>query len=323
MELSFIDKLTQLTYYRGRVALYAILRELGIGKGDNVALQAFTCVAVPEAIIATGAVPIYIDIQPNGVNMDPEDLNSKMTRQVRAIIVQHTYGLPANIQSIKYLSDKYNIPIIEDCCHTLMSKINNKRVGSFGVASFYSFEWGKPIVAGVGGSALVNDINLRERLINNYPTFREPNLCDQLKILVQYCIFRCLYRPSRYWLLSEGLRKLSSMGLAKGNYNPMVKKKCSKDFSLKMSRVLLIILCKQLLHIREITEHSKLIASRYLANINCRLVSHFPDAGSDKVVLGRYPLLTESKSLLIKKARQAQIELSGWYSSPVHPLKDD
>jgi len=113
------------------------------------------------------------------------------------------------------------------------------------------------------------------------------------------------------------------MGLAKGNYNPMVKKKCSKDFSLKMSRVLLIILCKQLLHIREITEHSKLIASRYLANINCRLVSHFPDAGSDKVVLGRYPLLTESKSLLIKKARQAQIELSGWYSSPVHPLKDD
>ena len=61
-------------YYRGRVALYAILQGLGVGKGDDVVVQAFTCLAVPEAIMALGARPVYVDIEPNGFNMDAGDL---------------------------------------------------------------------------------------------------------------------------------------------------------------------------------------------------------------------------------------------------------
>ena len=151
-------ELGELLYFRGRVALHAILNGLGIGSGDEVALQAFTCVAVPEGIMATGARPVWIDIESDGYNMAPESLESRITPRTSAIVVQHTYGIPADLERILSIAERHQIPVIEDCCHTLASTYHGKPVGSFGVASFYSFEWGKPLVAGIGGAAVVNDI---------------------------------------------------------------------------------------------------------------------------------------------------------------------
>ena len=87
---SLSNLLADLVYFRGRVALYALLKALDVGPGDEVATQAFTCVAVPEAIMATGASPIYVDLEPTGFNMDVGDLQHKITSRTRAIIVQHT-----------------------------------------------------------------------------------------------------------------------------------------------------------------------------------------------------------------------------------------
>ncbi|HIE26284.1 TPA: hypothetical protein EYP66_03250, partial [Candidatus Poribacteria bacterium] len=93
------SRFAKLTFFRGRVALYAILKALNIGPGDEVATQAFTCVAVPEGIMASGARPVWVDIEVDGYNMDAEDLRRKLTLRTRAIIVQHTYGIPADMDS--------------------------------------------------------------------------------------------------------------------------------------------------------------------------------------------------------------------------------
>ena len=140
-------------YFRGRVALYALLKALKVGKGDEVAMQAFTCVANPEAVMAIGALPIYVDVEVDGVNMDPGDLEGKITSRTRAIVIQHTFGIPADIAPLRAIAKRNNIPVIEDCCHTLASRYDGQTVGSFGIGSYYSFEWGKPLVAGIGGGS--------------------------------------------------------------------------------------------------------------------------------------------------------------------------
>ena len=160
-----LESLSELTYLRGRVALYALLKGLGIGKEDQIAIQAFTCIAVPQGIMATGAIPLYVDIEDKGFNMCPEDLERKITPQTKAFIVQHTYGIPAKMTELIRISEAHKIPIIEDCCHTVDSRYQGQKVGSFGIGSFYSFGWAKPIPIGVGGSAVANNEQLTQKLI--------------------------------------------------------------------------------------------------------------------------------------------------------------
>ena len=149
-------RLTQCTYYRGRVALAAILKSLGVGRGDEVVIQAFTCVAVPEGVMASGARPVYADIEPGGCNVDPASLEERITSRTRAIVLQHTFGIPAQMDRVMLIAERAGIPVIEDCCHALASQFDGRLLGSIAVARFYSFEWGKPLVARLGGAAVAN-----------------------------------------------------------------------------------------------------------------------------------------------------------------------
>jgi dTDP-4-amino-4,6-dideoxygalactose transaminase len=232
-----ILSLTELTYFRGRVALYAILKALGIEKQDEVAIQGFTCIAVPEAVMAAGARPLYIDVESDGVNMKAKDLSDKITSRTRAIVVQHTFGIPADMDGITAVAHKYGIPIIEDCCHTLTSTYKGKRVGTFGIASFYSFEWGKPIVVGIGGSALINNANIKKVALQQYQSYRDPSGVTEMKIEAQYLAFNILFRPSMYWKVRSIFRALSNLGIVEGNYHPLnTGGEISSEFNLKLHR---------------------------------------------------------------------------------------
>jgi len=315
-----IEKGSPLYFYRGRVALYAILQGLDIGNGDQVVTQAFTCVAVPEAIMASGARPVYTDIEPNGFNMDADDLERKITPQTRAIVVQHTYGIPVDMERIKYVADKAGLPIIEDCCHTLVSTYKGKMVGSFGVGSFYSFEWGKPIVAGVGGSAVVNDSELRDKVRRQYRSYQFPGLVSQSRIQLQYLAFRLLFKPSLYWRIRVLFHWLGSVGVAESNYNPIDEGSVAEDFSLRMPKSLQRRLARKLTVLDRQTTYSCWVAREYRSRIQSEVVAHpvLPDDSS--TVFARYPLVTEHKEGLLRRARQANVELADWYSTPVHPL---
>ena len=315
--------LTQFTFFRGRVALYAILKTIEIGQADGVATQAFTCVAVPEAIMATGAQPLWIDIEPEGFNMDPEDLNRKLTSQTKAIIAQHTYGIPANMDAILAVADQHGLPVIEDCCHTFVSSYKGRRVGYFGTASFYSFEWGKPIVAGIGGSALPNDPNLEQRLRQSYSGYKGPGLVKRLKIEMQYRAFRVLYRPILYWPVRSLFHRLGSIGVAESNYNPVGQGQIAEDFFLRMSEAVRKRLCKKVQDIDTVTAHSRSVTQQYRSRINSSVVQHPVLPRGTDVVFARYPLLTENKDQLLDAARKVNIELAEWYSTPVHRLSGD
>jgi len=316
----FLKKLEVFTFFRGRVALYAILKGLGIGKGDNVVTQAFTCVAVPEAIVALGAWPVYVDIEPNGFNMDSGDLESKITPQTRAVVVQHTFGIPADMERIRYVANKADIPIIEDCCHTFVSKYKGKEVGGFGVASFYSFEWGKPVVAGIGGSAIINESNLNKKIRSRYKDYRFPSTLKLMRIQLQYFGFKILYRPSLYWPVRDTFHMLGSIGVAESNYNPVQENQVAEDFCLKMPKPLQKRMARKSCNLDMWSRHSRWVSNKYQSGIEPKKVEH-PEISRDcDIVFSRYPLLANDKFTLLEQARKARVELADWYSTPIHPL---
>lgn len=310
--------LSELTFYRGRVGLYAILQALGVSKGDQVATQAFTCLAVPEGIMATGATPLWIDIEPNGVNIDPADLAQKLSNQTKAIVIQHTFGIPAQISPILQLAQERQIPVIEDCCHTFASLYNGKPVGTHGVGAFYSFEWGKPLVAGIGGSATLNDPNLHQKVKLFHDQIQDPPPKSQLKINLQYAGYSLLYSPKRFWKVREIFQKLSASGAAEGNYNPTGE--VAPDFNWDMAPACRQRLALQLAKADNITAHANTIAQIYTDNLkNPSLSPAFVPAESTPVY-ARYPLLASDKQTILAKAREANIEVAEWYSTAVHPL---
>lgn len=152
----------------GRNALRLALRAVGVGAGDEVLVQAFTCVSVPGPVLWLGARPIYVDIDPATFNMDPEDLRKKLSPKAKVLIVQHTFGLPANLEELIAIARERNIAVIEDCAHALGSTYRGQPVGTLGDLAIFSFGRDKVISSVFGGAVVAPHPPLRaalERLI--------------------------------------------------------------------------------------------------------------------------------------------------------------
>ncbi|PIP32538.1 hypothetical protein COX23_04100, partial [Candidatus Gottesmanbacteria bacterium CG23_combo_of_CG06-09_8_20_14_all_37_19] len=176
------------SFNSGRSALYAILKSFDIGKGDEVLVQAFSCVAVPNAVTWTGAKPKYIDVD-DSLNIDNKLLEKQISIKTKAIIIQHTFGIPANIDMIKKITQKYKILLIEDCAHSLGANIRGKKIGSYGDAAFFSFGRDKVVSSVFGGLAIINIKNAKVKY--NLRNIRN----------------KCLY-PSYYWILQQLLHPI-------------------------------------------------------------------------------------------------------------------
>ncbi|MEN7341927.1 MAG: DegT/DnrJ/EryC1/StrS aminotransferase family protein [Pseudomonadota bacterium] len=307
-------------FYRGRVGLAQMLRALGIGDGDEVITQAYTCVAVPEGIMSIGATPVYADILPDHVNLDPSSVEEKISSATRAIIVQHTFGYPAALSRIMSIADRHGIPVIEDCCHTLSSEHQGQRVGTFGVGAFYSFEWGKPIASGVGGAVLLNNDTLVEAMDTQCDSLITPSFVRGLKVQLQYMVFRVLYRPANYWFLKDLFARLSKLKVVEGNYNPISADDPSEEFSFSMLPAVSRRVDARLARLDEST-HRALSAAEQVGAVIKEAGYEPPvvDQG-DLAVPARIPFAVEDKARLLALARELRTEVAEWYSTPIHPL---
>ena len=156
------------SFNSGRSSLFAILKALGevegLKSGDGVLLQAFTCNAVPNPVLWAGLQPIYVDCNKDDFNIDVEDLKSKISLQTKVVIVQHTYGLPANMDKVRTVCAENKLILIEDCAHSLGAEYNGIKVGSHSKAAFFSFSRDKIISSVYGGMAVTNDDELGQAL---------------------------------------------------------------------------------------------------------------------------------------------------------------
>jgi dTDP-4-amino-4,6-dideoxygalactose transaminase len=319
-----LTRIDQFTFFRGRVAQAALLRALGTESGDDVAIQAFTCVAVPEAVLSLGARPVYIDVAASRFTIDPDDLAAKLTPRTRAIVVQHTFGIPADWDRIATVAAARGLPVIEDCAHSIGSTIDGRPVGSIGVASFYSFEASKPLFVGIGGSAQVNDPRLAARMREQAGMYTPPPIAVQARILAMYMAHRVAYRPSNYWRVRALYRSLVRLGIIPGNYNAVALDAApADDFRRALGAAQRWLLSGALRRLAADLPHRRWVAEQYRSRITGPGIRHPELSSVTNPVYARYPLLTEHKEDVLRRAPEFRVEVADWYASPVHPLTGD
>ncbi|MBI5848169.1 MAG: DegT/DnrJ/EryC1/StrS family aminotransferase [Nitrospirae bacterium] len=149
----------------GTDALHLAVEALGIGDGDEVITTPFTFFATAEAVIYTGATPVFVDIDPETMNIDPAKIEAKITENTKAIIPVHIFGHPADMDKIMAIAKKHNLHVIEDCAQSFGADINGRKTGSFGDVGCFSFYPSKNLGAfGDAGMVTLNDAELVDRI---------------------------------------------------------------------------------------------------------------------------------------------------------------
>jgi len=141
----------------GTAGLHLALNALGIGPGDEVILPSFTFVAAANAVLYQRATPVFADIDPQSLNLDPVQVEKAITSRTRAILVVHTFGQPADLTALLELAKRHGLLLIEDACEALGSEYRGRKVGGIGDVGVFSFYPNKPITMGEGGVLVTND----------------------------------------------------------------------------------------------------------------------------------------------------------------------
>jgi dTDP-4-amino-4,6-dideoxygalactose transaminase len=150
----------------GTDALILALKALGVGPGDEVITVPNTFVATVEAIAHVGAKPVFVDIEPNGYNLDPNRLEAALTQKTRAVIPVHLYGQPADMDPIMEVADRHGLRVLEDAAQAHGAEYKGRRAGSMGDAAGFSFYPGKNLGAyGDGGAVVTNSDGVYETLL--------------------------------------------------------------------------------------------------------------------------------------------------------------
>lgn len=148
----------------GTAGLVVGLRALGIGEGDEVILPSFTFVGVANAVIGSGARPVFADINGVTLNLDPEGVERAVTRKTRAIIAVHTFGHPADMDSLLEIARRHNLRVIEDACEALGAEYRGRKAGGCADLGVFGFYPNKPITTGEGGMVVTGDSGLAETM---------------------------------------------------------------------------------------------------------------------------------------------------------------
>ena len=148
--------------FNGTVAIEVALLALGIGLGDEVIVSDNTFVSSASTIVATNAVPIFCDIDPETLVMDVNKVEELISERTKAIVAVHLGGNPVEMDKLIKIADRHNLKVVEDCAHAHGSKYKGKYVGNWGHAGTFSFQASKILTAGEGGSIITNDAQLAD-----------------------------------------------------------------------------------------------------------------------------------------------------------------
>jgi perosamine synthetase len=141
----------------GTSALHLCIRALGISEGEEVIVPSFAFIAVANVLRYERAVPVFVDIDPLSLNLDPALIEEAITSRTRAIIVVHTFGCPAALDEILEIARRHKLFVIEDACEALGAQFDGRKAGSFGDAAVFGFYPNKQITSGEGGMLVTND----------------------------------------------------------------------------------------------------------------------------------------------------------------------
>ncbi|MCD4832124.1 MAG: DegT/DnrJ/EryC1/StrS family aminotransferase [Anaerohalosphaeraceae bacterium] len=312
------------SFWKARVALYALFKTIGVGPGDEIILPGYTCVMDVNPIKYVGAKPIYVDIEPDTFNMNVELLEEKITPNTKVILAQHTYGYVCDIEKIIEIAEKNNIAVIEDCCLSLGSKYKGRLAGTFGKAAYFSFQWNKPFTTGLGGMAITNDSELADKIKRLCEEqIIQPSFKEKAMLSAQLAVYRTFIYPRTTALAQSLFRWLTKKGIVVGSsatceFEPVM----MDDFFKGMSYVQSKSGIGQLRKLEQNINHRKEMAALYdtLLSEKGWRVREYDTQAMDPVMV-RYPVRITEKEKALEQAASAGVELGSWFECPLHPIE--
>lgn len=307
----------------GREALLAILRSITLQKDEEVIVQGYTCVVVPNAIHAAGMTAVYADIEQDTLNLDIDEVEKLITPKTRAVICQHTFGIPAYTKRLRDLCDRHSLILIEDCAHVMPDTKGPEEIGKLGDVLFFSFGRDKA-VSGVTGGAVV---------------CRNKQICRDLSKMQKEADSMSLYRIKRllsYPVIYAVAKPLYGLGIGKallalcGKLRVLVpvvtrmEKEGQMDASLhRMPNACAALALDQLKQVQDINDHRRMLTAYYFAEGTKRgwtmLLGVKPD-----LPLQKFPLFTQGAEKIRRtlKAYNAYLH-DGWTGCVVCPPGTD
>jgi perosamine synthetase len=311
-------------FARGRVALYAILRALGVGPGDEVILPAFTCVAVPNAILYARARPVWVDIDPETLCLDPAAVDAAISPRTRVILAQNTFGLSADLDAIMAIAARHGVTVLDDCAHGLGGRYRGRPNGATAPFSFFSMQWSKPISTGLGGIAVDRDGAVASELRALEAAALEPSglRAAAVRILLygrEHVGGGRLFRAGR-----AAYRALGRSGVLPGSssHDELEGTAMPRGFLTRLSASQARLGSERLGGLPAATERRQSTAHRYseLLAAAGRTVAAEP-ANAEHGFL-RYPLRVADRPSFVAAAERSGVDLGEWFISPVHPVVD-
>jgi len=298
-------------------------------KRDEVILPAFTCVVAVNPIIYLGAKPVYVDINPKTYNVNPNKIEEKITPKTKAILAQNTFGLPADLDAIFKIAERYGIFVIEDCAHGFGGFYKGKPNGTIADAAFFSTQWNKPFSTGLGGIAVTKNEELAKKLQELERKVVKPSKKEEwtLRILIQ--MRKKLLKPQVYWFALKTYRKLSKWNLILGSSQgyelekPIEPPNFLKGFSEVQARKGIKYLEKVngQYKIDLIIAHRRKIASFYKEILkDLGFEPPYEPAYVMHTYL-KFPLLVKNRKKFFALAEKEKIELGDWFIASIHPIE--
>lgn len=315
---------TAFAFWKGRVALYALLKALGIGPGDEVIVPGYTCVMVPGPVVYAGATPIYVDIEPEFYTTPANAVAAAITPRTKAILVQHTYGFAAPVAEIRRLADERGLTVIEDCCHTFGGRVDGRLLGTLGHAAFFSGQWNKPFTTGLGGLALVQDADLAARVRAEQATYPLPSRKAAFMLAAQLLVYECVIYPSTTALATRLFRWMTKRGLVVGSatkaeFEPTM----PAGYALAATPVQCRLGHLEVGRIDANMARRSHATQRYLAELP-RLGYHVPTMPTNwDTPLLRFPVRVANKAEALAQAARHGVEIGSWFECPLHPIETD
>jgi len=329
------------SFNSGRSAFYAILRALqktdqtAFAKSSGVLIQAFTCNASINPVLWAGLEPIYVDCNEDDFNVDIEDLKNKITQNPSAkiLVVQHTFGLPANMDEIVNICKNNNLILIEDCAHSLGAEWKPasaegfgvaKKVGTFGKAGFFSFSRDKVISSVYGGIAVTNDEKLGEALRQVQGKMGFPSLFWIFQQILHPILLYYFILPIYNFLdlgkimlvfsqithvLSKAVSWQEKRGL-KPNYFPKA-----------MPNAMAVMALNQFSKLDRFYSHRKKLFEYYRENLkNTRFILPQENLQSKQSYLRFTVRHVKASEIIYESWHKQNILLGDWYTTPIAPF---
>jgi len=315
----------------GRMALYLLLKCLELEPEAEVILPGYTCVVMPNAVRFAGFRPRYVDIRLSDFNLDPAALEAAISAKTRAVLMQHTFGIPADIMAVQAICKRHNLFLIEDGAHALGASYRGKPIGCWGDAAFFSTETSKMISTDKGGLLVTSDAALAAKIRTLYESLpiRSP---ESERIACKRVIYNVLMQDQWVNLLERLIRRVFTISIADYSRVKAYFSSHWSEYEAELSGVqfdlyprrLAGILCRigelQVYRLKEDVKKRNEKAA-FLAEILPKFGARVPSYDLDQCYPSfvKYPFLVEDRERWIKALNKLRLANSTWLNDPLHP----